>query len=301
MTLKALQTIRRGVFAVSGHYLLFPERLEAHTDRVRLPNDTSIVIGTAFLADQSGTILITARHVITDFIARTEAMRPRFESGELDAMFRRPLLVIQKQVTDNSERPPEMGPDGANATAVSALIVAAIGYLLDSVYDLAALYLAGSAIGGGAFDPAVLALAPGEANLGDEVVACGYPFGSELNRRHGVLFGNPPTFTRGMVGAILPEWSAHPSMRSGFRFDATILPGNSGGPVCDSRSGKVVGVVSSVTVTRVQHLGHNMTREHSAVPVGLPHAVPLYHLRAFLQEARARRDDAVDFANGPIV
>ena len=66
-----------------------------------------------------------------------------------------------------------------------------------------------------------------EVRVGEEVIAIGFPLGSQL--------GQEPTVSRGIVSAI----------RQGvLQTDAPVNPGNSGGPLLD-RYGNAIGVVTS--------------------------------------------------------
>jgi S1-C subfamily serine protease len=70
----------------------------------------------------------------------------------------------------------------------------------------------------------------------DEVLALGYPFGEEV--------GSSLTMTRGHITAI----QVHQDRRL-FQTDAAVNPGNSGGPLVNSR-GEVIGIVVSKFVVR---------------------------------------------------
>lgn len=66
-----------------------------------------------------------------------------------------------------------------------------------------------------------------------------------------------------------------------LQLDATAYPGNSGSPVYDVDSGRVLGVINSVYVKR--------TRE-SAIkdPSGISYAIPVDHVRALMSQAGLR-------------
>jgi S1-C subfamily serine protease len=64
-----------------------------------------------------------------------------------------------------------------------------------------------------------------------------------------------------------------------LQLDATAYPGNSGGPVLDAASGRVVGVVNMVLV--------KAGRESAlSQPTGISYAVPVRHLLALMAEAK---------------
>ncbi len=99
--------------------------------------------------------------------------------------------------------------------------------------------------------PAVLS---GGVRPGDRVMAIGAPFGLEGSVSSGVVSATGRTFLVEETGQILTNM---------IQFDASVNPGNSGGPLVDL-SGRVVGVVTGLV---------NPTKER--VFVGLGFAVPI--------------------------
>jgi S1-C subfamily serine protease len=63
-----------------------------------------------------------------------------------------------------------------------------------------------------------------------------------------------------------------------FQLDAVAYPGNSGSPLYDPDSGRVIGVINSV---------HVKTTKESAIsaPSGISYAIPVDHVRALLRKA----------------
>jgi S1-C subfamily serine protease len=131
----------------------------------------------------------------------------------------------------------------------------------------------------------VLELAPdGAVREGAEIAFTGFPLGMAL--------GLYPVTHRGIVSAISPmappqrgtrDLTAQMirAMRDPFdalQLDATAYPGNSGSPVYDQQTGRVVGVVNSVLV--------KSTKE-SAIenPSGISYAIPVKFVRELLKEA----------------
>jgi len=93
----------------------------------------------------------------------------------------------------------------------------------DSVHDLALLKIENELNPNSAFN--VLAISGTEPQVMDDVFVFGYPFGDML--------GEEVSASHGQINAI----------RGGFlQIDATVNPGNSGGPVLNDR-GEVIGVV----------------------------------------------------------
>lgn len=149
--------------------------------------------------------------------------------------------------------------------------------------DLAVLRLEGPPL-------AALPLAASEpAREGQSIALMGFPVGGSL--------GFAPVTHRGIVASVttaaLPAATAAQldsralsRLREGnfelLQLDATAYPGNSGGPVLDADSGRVIGVVSMVLVKG--------SRESAlSSPTGITYAVPVQHVLALLEDLRAGR------------
>lgn len=133
--------------------------------------------------------------------------------------------------------------------------------------------------------PAVAALAIGASDQvreGEDFAFMGFPVGG--------LLGFSSVTHRAIVSSIttmaLPSPTSQQlserairSMRSGplqvFQLDATAYPGNSGGPMFDTRNGTVFGVISMVLVkgTRESALSH---------PSGITYAIPSRYVSEML-------------------
>jgi serine protease Do len=127
---------------------------------------------------------------------------------------------------------------------------------------------------------------PGTAREGQSVALMGFPIGGTL--------GFAPVTHRGIVASVttaaLPASTAANldpralvRLREGnfqlLQLDATAYPGNSGGPVFDATSGRVIGVVNMVLV--------KAGRESAlSSPTGISYAVPVAALRELMKEAR---------------
>ncbi len=97
-----------------------------------------------------------------------------------------------------------------------------------------------------------------DINVGDEVMAVGFPLGLELS--------GPPSFTRGIVSAV--------RVVAGQRYvqtDAGINPGNSGGPLVDM-TGTVIGICTAVVVGS----------QDQPTDIGL--AIPVDEVTPFIQQ-----------------
>ena len=146
--------------------------------------------------------------------------------------------------------------------------------------DLALLKIDGAPL------PALPLDEPGSAREGQAVALMGFPIGGAL--------GFSMVTHRGIVAAITTAALPAPSagnldpraiarLREGnfelLQLDATAYPGNSGGPLLDEASGRVVGVINMVLV--------KAGRESAlASPTGITYAVPVRHLLALMAEAK---------------
>lgn len=208
--------------------------------------------GTGF-AIGDGTLVATNHHVLP-------------ETGEAAVAGRRLVVLVRSPGTSRagSSDTGELRP---------ARIVAA-----DRSRDLALLRIEGAPLA-----PLNLA-ADDAAREGQSIALMGYPIGGAL--------GFAPVTHRGIIASITTVALPAPTaaqldpraiarLREGnfdvLQLDATAYPGNSGGPLFDAASGRVLGVVSMVLVKG--------SRESAiATPTGITYAVPVRHLRALLDE-----------------
>lgn len=105
-------------------------------------------------------------------------------------------------------------------------------------------------------------------NRGEQVGACGYPYG--LDPHEGKSFLN--SCLTGHVSGIAPTPEAPPGLIQHYLLQMPVNPGNSGGPIFSPRTGEVSGVVSR----RFQPGG---------IPAGLCIAVPVHGTKSIIQEA----------------
>ncbi|MGL6109005.1 MAG: S1C family serine protease [Rubrivivax sp.] len=205
--------------------------------------------GTGFVAGQ-GNLVITNAHVLPDVIP------PGGSGGSL-------VVVL----------PGAGGGSGENAPVRAASLLG-----IDRAHDLALLRIEGAPL-------PVLALADaGRAREGMAVAIIGFPIGGAL--------GFTPVTHRGIVASItgiaLPAPSSQAlnsqavsRLRQGsfdiYQLDATAYPGNSGGPVLDVESGKVIAVINMVLVkgskeTAISH------------PSGISYAIPVRFVSELLKD-----------------
>lgn len=122
---------------------------------------------------------------------------------------------------------------------------------------------------------------------GQAIALTGFPIG--------MVLGLHPVTHRGIVAAIspvvIPQNNSRQltakmirAMRDPYKviqLDATAYPGNSGSPVYDQDSGRVIGVLNSVLVKD--------TKESALkAPTGISYAIPIRYVRALLAEANAQ-------------
>lgn len=192
------------------------------------------------------------------------------------------------RVVTNAHVLPDPIPPGGTAGALAVLVPNAdrdktqlrgatlLG--VDRAHDLALLRIDGPPL------PA-LELADGDAvREGMSVAILGFPIGGAL--------GFTPVTHRGIISAItgitLPAAAARDlnaqavrQLRSGsfdiYQLDATAYPGNSGGPVVDAQSGRVVAVINMVLVKG---------SKESAIryPSGISYAVPVRFVAELIKD-----------------
>jgi S1-C subfamily serine protease len=147
-------------------------------------------------------------------------------------------------------------------------------------HDLALLKIEGAALQALGLDT------PGNAREGQSIALMGFPIGGAL--------GFAAVSHRGIVASIttaaLPAPTAQQldprallRLREGnfevLQLDATAYPGNSGGPVLDTETGRVLGIVNMVLV--------KAGRESAlSNPTGISYAIPVKHLIELMKEPR---------------
>jgi serine protease Do len=166
---------------------------------------------------------------------------------------------------------------GSDTGEVRLARVAAI----DRQRDLALLRIEGAPLPALQLDAA----APRE---GQSIALMGFPIGGTL--------GFTPVTHRGIIAAVTSLAMPAPTsgqldaravarLREGnfeiLQLDATAYPGNSGGPVLDVNTGRVVGIVNMVLVKD--------SRESALTqPTGISYAIPVRQLQSLVNETRGR-------------
>ncbi len=129
----------------------------------------------------------------------------------------------------------------------------------------------------------VLALDKAQAEEGRSIAFTGFPIGSALGLR--------PVTHRGIISAITPisiprgnarELNARQIHRlannafSVYQLDATAYPGNSGSPLFDPETGRVIGVLNMVFVKETKE-------DVLSKPSGISYAIPVRYLIELLR------------------
>lgn len=148
---------------------------------------------------------------------------------------------------------------------------------VDRARDVALLRIAGAPL------PALPLAARELAPEGTAIALMGFPIGGQL--------GMIPVTHRGLLSSVanvvMPTPSARQlneraikQLREGdftiYQLDATAYPGNSGGPVLDTNSGKVIGVMSMVLAKG----SREVAMQH---PSGISYAIPIRHVIDLLE------------------
>ncbi|MFK8050862.1 MAG: serine protease [Halioglobus sp.] len=182
-------------------------------------------------------------------------------------------VVPQEVDTDNKQTIAVFAGRGQFVKAYPATVMK-----VDEMHDLALLEVRGDPL------PALELGDSSSVREGQQVAFTGFPIGAVLG-----LF---PVTHRGIVSVITPM--ARPAdgahmlsavqlrrMRNpfdAFQLDATAYPGNSGSPVYEPHSGKVLGILNSVFIKE--------SREAILErPSGISYAIPVVHLQKMLKQA----------------
>jgi S1-C subfamily serine protease len=142
---------------------------------------------------------------------------------------------------------------------------------LDVAHDLVLLGFEGPPV-------SALPLARQPSKEGTQVAFMGFPIGGVLGFSHvthrGIISSIAPMALPAVSSQALNSRAVAELRRGTFniyQLDATAYPGNSGGPVFDSETGEVLGVINSVLVkgSRESALTH---------PSGISYAIPIEHV-----------------------
>ena len=177
-------------------------------------------------------------------------------------------VIPDKIDTDNNQSLAVFSGRGARATARTATVIS-----IDKVHDLALLQITGSPL------PSLDIGDSGSVREGQEVAFTGYPIG--------IVLGLYPVTHRGIVAAITPMARPMENARSlnavqlerlrnpfdAFQLDAIAYPGNSGSPVYEPSTGRVLGVLNSVFVKESKEA---LLQK----PSGISYAIPARYVKS---------------------
>jgi serine protease Do len=186
-------------------------------------------------------------------------------------------VTAVKLDTENNQTLAIFSGRGMDATAHSAIEVAR-----DEEHDLVLLAIQGTRL------PALTLGDSDTVREGQDIAFTGFPLGMAL--------GLYPVTHRGIISAITP--AAPPAARANqlnsvkikrmrnsfdsFQLDAIAYPGNSGSPVFELGSGRVIGVINSVLIKE--------TREAAlSQPTGITYAIPAKYIKTLIDTAVASR------------
>ncbi|HZN27248.1 MAG TPA: serine protease [Burkholderiales bacterium] len=204
-------------------------------------NPPFVFRGTGFVV-ADGTLVATNAHVVPEKIAT--------ESGEA-------LIVIASSGGQLQRRE-------------------AAASVVDADHDLAVLKITGPAL------PALELIDTPAVREGQTFGFTGFPIGN--------ILGLTPVTHRAMISAVTPivlpmtsakqlDSKAINRLKTGpfsvYQLDGTAYPGNSGSPLYDLETGRVVGVINMVFVRGSREAALNQ-------PSGISFAIPIRHLRELL-------------------
>ena len=245
------------------------------------------ILGTGFMVEEG--VILTAAHVVAPYVRSAQ----RHAAGLAPPP--EPLRVLV--MLPSSMQPTTVRPTSEKGFALGFGFASVKSAHTSTALDLAALHVQFPS--NYPLHPVTLADEPCEE--GDEVVTCGFPFGRDLHRDQ--LAGSVvnASFSQGIVSATLPYPGAPKAVQTIFQLDAMINRGNSGGPVFDARTGRVVGViieshqVISVAKQPTPPPDAQPTPEPPAkqedqlgVPTGLARAVHIHAALPLIQDLRQR-------------
>ncbi len=162
--------------------------------------------------------------------------------------------------------------EGAGSVAVRA----ASRVATDRDKDLAVLRIEGPPL------PALTLAPDGGVSEGQDIAFTGFPIGNTLGfspvTHRGIIaaitpIGIPQARARELDPALIRRLATDPFLV--YQLDATAYPGNSGSPVFDPQTGRVLGVINMVFV--------KSTKESALTdPSGISYAIPVRYLRALI-------------------
>ena len=196
-----------------------------------------VIIGSGFCIDESGTV-VTCEHVVNAFLARDfrqliAEVPPEDQTKDLWPL-RNIQMMIPHALFFFTDKSPEH---------LYVLPVPVEFGMAKMDYDIGLLRLRKHP----AFTtfPFLEIESFEELYEGMEVATCGFPLGNDLQTQLGTMTSS---FTRGILSSIIPAPNTIPKYVTGFQLDLAATNGNSGGPVFNWATGKVLGVLQGAPV-----------------------------------------------------
>jgi S1-C subfamily serine protease len=221
-----------------------------------------VIAGTGFCVDPRG-VIITCRHVFEGF---QKKYIPKFQE-RVDEVLSRPNELVRAELMPIKAL--FLFEDGNRWGLLEVMIK---DVLSDREIDIAVLR-ANATYFRKEGEP-YPSMRMGDSNTlkeGQEVAACGFPYGYEL---HVASASANASLSQGVVSAILPAplvLQTEPDKCKSFQVDMTLNPGNSGGPVFRPGDGEVVGIVSSGYTPQ-------------GVPIGINFAIPINQAKVAIKK-----------------
>lgn len=148
---------------------------------------------------------------------------------------------------------------------------------IDKVHDLALLHLTGAPL------PALALGDDADAREGMDLAFTGFPLGMVLGLHHATHRATlaaitpivmPSLSSRTLDARMIAQLQRSPLQI--YQLDGTAYPGNSGSPVYDPATGKVVAVINMTLVKGLKETAITS-------PSGISYAIPVRHVRDLLQ------------------
>ncbi len=145
---------------------------------------------------------------------------------------------------------------------------------IDDAHDIAVVKIAGAPI-------KPLSLSKQQVKEGELFAFTGYPIGAVLGlhpvTHRGIISSIPPSATpaANTKSLSIKQIKALKNLYNVYQLDATAYPGNSGSPLYDPKTGKVVAIINKVLI--------KSTKESAlSDPSDITYAIPIKHLNSLL-------------------
>lgn len=232
--------------------------------------------GSGFCVDPDG-IIVTARHVITDYYEAKGTPLPKFHtesSGPIPHPDFRVVFV----------RKMSSGFEAMDVPVINWISPLAGDHPED---DVAVLRITRCPEKWGAQYHCVQLGDLSTAREGDEVATCGYPLRPQPIRSMN------SELSKGIISRIDEQFGADKKWKvTKLVLDINVNPGNSGGPVFETRSGKVMGLVS-YTVQDPEMIPEEL-RESLIIPTGIVYCVPVEDLDKAIAALKSAESTSAD-------